>query len=66
MSAGCPLCGETKTLVIDTYLAPRSGYKRRRRECCACRFRWTTEEIPVHVPVLPARATAHSVGKVGS
>ena len=61
----CPLCGETKTPVIDTYHAA-SGYIRRRRECAACRFRWTTEEVPIHVPVLPARRATHPVGQVGA
>jgi transcriptional regulator NrdR family protein len=60
----CPLCDEPKTPVIDTYRAP-SGHIRRRRECAACRFRWTTEEVPIHVPVLPTRRAAHTMVGVG-
>jgi transcriptional regulator NrdR family protein len=56
----CPLCSDPRSFVIETY---RKGERiRRRRECSQCRFRWSTEEIMINVPVSVRSRTARSVG----
>lgn len=42
-STECPKCAE-ETKVIDTRSSRQ--YRRRRRECCGCGYRFTTLEIP--------------------
>ncbi|WP_448245670.1 transcriptional regulator NrdR [Thalassotalea agariperforans] len=41
----CPFCSETETKVIDSRLVADGHQIRRRRECSACRERFTTFEI---------------------
>lgn len=40
----CPFCGETETKVIDSRLVSEGSAIRRRRECTACKERFTTFE----------------------
>lgn len=40
----CPFCGAEETRVIDSRLASDGSQVRRRRECVACRERYTTYE----------------------
>ena len=40
----CPFCGESRTEVTDTRPVPGNNCIRRRRECKACRKRFTTYE----------------------
>jgi transcriptional repressor NrdR len=40
----CPFCGEQDTRVIDSRLADDGDQVRRRRECSACKERFTTFE----------------------
>ena len=40
----CPFCGADDTKVIDSRLVAEGGQVRRRRECVACRERFTTYE----------------------
>ena len=40
----CPFCNETDTKVIDSRLVAEGNQVRRRRECQACRERFTTFE----------------------
>lgn len=42
----CPFCGHEETKVIDSRLAGEGRQVRRRRECFACRERFTTFESP--------------------
>lgn len=42
----CPFCGHDDTRVIDSRLAGEGRQVRRRRECFACRERFTTFESP--------------------
>ncbi|MEL7310457.1 MAG: transcriptional regulator NrdR [Pseudomonadota bacterium] len=41
----CPFCGHEETKVIDSRLAADGGQVRRRRQCLACRERFTTFEV---------------------
>lgn len=41
----CPFCGEQDTKVIDSRLASEGDQVRRRRECVACKERFTTYEV---------------------
>jgi transcriptional repressor NrdR len=40
----CPFCGDNDTRVIDSRLAGEGDSVRRRRECVACKERFTTFE----------------------
>lgn len=41
----CPCCGTTeRSTILDTYVCD-DNRRRRRRECSACKFRWTTLEV---------------------
>jgi transcriptional repressor NrdR len=40
----CPFCGEKDTRVVDSRLVSEGDQVRRRRECSACRERFTTYE----------------------
>ena len=44
MSLGlpCPHCGELRSKIVDS--RPEESAKRRRRQCIACKFRYTTRE----------------------
>ncbi|CAL1241462.1 transcriptional regulator NrdR [Candidatus Methylocalor cossyra] len=41
----CPFCGAQDTRVIDSRLSQEGDQVRRRRECTACRERFTTYEV---------------------
>ena len=41
----CPFCGDSDTRVIDSRLAGEGDSVRRRRECVACKERFTTFEM---------------------
>ena len=41
----CPFCSAEDTKVIDSRLVTEGGQVRRRRECVACRERFTTYEV---------------------
>ena len=63
MNIPCPLCG-SQTRVIETRMA-NDVLLRRRRECTACRFRFSTEERMLDVPasvlrVRPLGAPGHA------
>lgn len=40
----CPFCGHAETRVVDSRLAAGGRQIRRRRECLACRVRFSTQE----------------------
>ena len=42
----CPFCTAQDTRVVDSRLDQSTNQVRRRRECCECRQRFTTFEIP--------------------
>lgn len=42
----CPFCNHSETKVIDSRLANEAAQVRRRRECLACKERFTTYESP--------------------
>ena len=48
----CPYCGELESKVIDSRPTEDGEKIRRRRECLACRKRFTTYEIVETVPVI--------------
>lgn len=41
----CPFCGDADTRVIDSRLSQEGDQVRRRRECVACKERFTTFEV---------------------
>lgn len=47
-SMGCPECGNTKNVVIDS--RPYVSHIRRRRVCGGCGLRFSTEERCVSIP----------------
>ena len=48
----CPFCGKDNTRVIDSRPAEDGGAIRRRRECDACRKRFTTYEKVEMIPLI--------------
>lgn len=48
----CPMCGCTENRVIDTRSTDDGRSVRRRRECIACLFRYTTYETLETVPLM--------------
>lgn len=48
----CPRCGCEESKVIDSRPSENNDAIRRRRECCACKFRFTTYERCEEVPIL--------------
>ena len=44
IAMSCPACGKGGALTIDSRGGPASV--RRRRQCPACKHRWTTYEVP--------------------
>ena len=48
----CPFCGKDNTRVIDSRPAEDGGAIRRRRECDACRKRFTTYEKVEMLPLI--------------
>jgi transcriptional repressor NrdR len=43
----CPECKHPASTVTDSRPTNKGRRIRRRRECCACKHRWTTEEVEV-------------------
>ncbi|MBN1931077.1 MAG: transcriptional repressor NrdR [Desulfobacterales bacterium] len=64
----CPFCGELENKVIDSRLNKDGDVIRRRRECIACRRRFTTyehiEEIPIMIVKKDGRRENFSREKV--
>ena len=48
----CPFCGYTDSKVIDSRPAEEGATIRRRRECLACKKRFTTYEIIERMPLV--------------
>lgn len=48
----CPYCGYAESKVIDSRPAEEDSSIRRRRECLACRKRFTTYEIMERLPLV--------------
>jgi len=48
----CPFCGEIDNKVIDSRLSKDGNVIRRRRECLACRRRFTTYETIEEIPIM--------------
>ncbi len=48
----CPICGYTKSKVIDSRPTEEDSSIRRRRECLSCRNRFTTYEIVESIPLV--------------
>ncbi len=48
----CPYCGYAESKVIDSRPAEEGSTIRRRRECLACRKRFTTYEIMERLPLV--------------
>lgn len=48
----CPFCGEADSKVIDSRPTEDGGKIRRRRECLACKKRFTTYEVVETVPLM--------------
>ena len=48
----CPFCGYTESKVIDSRPAEEGSTIRRRRECLACKKRFTTYEIIERMPLV--------------
>lgn len=66
----CPFCSEIENKVIDSRLSKDACVIRRRRECLACRRRFTTyeqiEEIPIVIVKKDGRREIFSREKVRS
>lgn len=45
----CPSCGSADAATIDSRYLEDTGWRRRRRECHACRHRWSTVELPAEL-----------------
>jgi transcriptional repressor NrdR len=52
MPVKCPFCGYTESKVIDSRPAEENATIRRRRECLACKKRFTTYEVMEHLPLV--------------
>ena len=48
----CPICGYTKSIVIDSRPTEGSSSIRRRRECVFCQKRFTTYEVVETLPLI--------------
>ncbi len=48
----CPICGFTKSIVIDSRPAEEGASIRRRRECVSCKGRFTTYEVVESLPLV--------------
>ena len=48
----CPICGHTKSIVIDSRPTEEGASIRRRRECLSCLNRFTTFETVESLPLL--------------
>lgn len=48
----CPYCGAEESKVIDSRPTEDGGRIRRRRECLACKMRFTTYEVVETVPLI--------------
>ncbi|PIE70489.1 MAG: transcriptional regulator NrdR [Deltaproteobacteria bacterium] len=65
----CPFCGEGDNKVIDSRLSKDRNEIRRRRECLACKRRFTTyeriEDIPIMIIKKDGRREVFNRAKVG-
>lgn len=48
----CPICGHTKSIVIDSRPTEEGASIRRRRECLSCKNRFTTYEVVESLPLV--------------
>ena len=48
----CPICGFTKSIVIDSRPTEEGASIRRRRECLSCKGRFTTYEVIESLPLV--------------
>ena len=48
----CPICGFTKSIVIDSRPTEEGVSIRRRRECVSCKGRFTTYEVVESLPLV--------------
>ena len=48
----CPICGFTKSIVIDSRPTEEGVSIRRRRECLSCKGRFTTYEVVESLPLV--------------
>ena len=48
----CPICGFTKSIVIDSRPTEEGASIRRRRECLSCKGRFTTYEVVESLPLV--------------
>ncbi len=64
----CPFCGEIDNKVVDSRLSRDGNVTRRRRECLACKRRFTTyehiEEIPLMIIKKDGRREVFSKEKI--
>ncbi|MFN3534863.1 MAG: ATP cone domain-containing protein, partial [Desulfatiglandales bacterium] len=64
----CPYCGKTKNKVVDSRLSKDKASIRRRRECEACKHRFTTfekvEEMELMVVKKDGRRELFNRGKI--
>lgn len=42
----CATCGRQGVYTLESRITPSTGYRRRRKECCFCKARTTTYEVP--------------------
>ncbi len=66
----CPFCGEIDNKVVDSRLSRDGNVTRRRRECLACKRRFTTyehiEEIPLMIIKKDGRREVFNKDKIRS
>ena len=43
------MCGSSNAAIIDSRYMDNTGWRRRRRECPGCRYRWSTIEVPLEL-----------------
>ena len=55
----CPRCGCEESKVVDSRPSENNDAIRRRRECCACKFRFTTYERCEEVPIMVVKRDGH-------
>ncbi len=48
----CPICGYTKSIVVDSRPTEENSSIRRRRECLSCQKRFTTYEVVESLPLI--------------
>jgi len=55
----CPACGSPRARVIDSRYEDDTGWKKRRRLCIACQYKWNTIEVPQHLMAEMRATLAH-------